>query len=457
MKFNFETIGINTFLSYAADAEQLDNFSLKMLENNEINGLLPFSSIHENNQKKIRYTVTSYETLESYIRRPLSFLKILNILESIAKTALELDEYMLYMNGIVLDAAYMYTEIKTGKTYLVYLPLKISENANVFEFLRNLLGRVQYEKPENAVSILKISNEINSGKITGLGQLLDAIREAKATYEKADYKPILSYDRVEKEDPRNMEKQGFIIPEVPSQEKEQVEIQKDDKKKHFGIFGGEKKEKEQLKKKKSEMKTAVPAFAIPGMEPERITPEIPAVINNNTSLEQKDTKKGFLGFKKKEKQVSNSDIMQPSESSAMERETPIMSGGEVKHGLDFGQTIISQPDDEMTVVGGKNNSGRKCIPYILRRVNGQKMYLEKEVIKIGRESAYVDFYIGDNLQIGRNHAEIVRDGQKFFIKDNNSKNHTYVNRRMVTGEELAPLKEGDIITLASEDFEYHEN
>lgn len=29
---------------------------------------------------------------------------------------MELEEYMLYMNGIVLEPAYMYTEIGTGKT-----------------------------------------------------------------------------------------------------------------------------------------------------------------------------------------------------------------------------------------------------------------------------------------------------------------------------------------------------
>ena len=84
------------------------------------------------------------------------------------------------------------------------------------------------------------------------------------------------------------------------------------------------------------------------------------------------------------------------------------------------------------------------------------MYLEQNITKIGRESAYVDFYIGDNLQIEIRHAEIIRRGQDFFIKDNNSKNHTYVNGRIVVGEELVQLKAGDTITLANEVFEYHE-
>ena len=67
--------------------------------------------------------------------------------------------------------------------------------------------------------------------------------------------------------------------------------------------------------------------------------------------------------------------------------------------LDFGKTIISQPDDEVTVVEGWEEKANQSISYILRRANGQKMYLEQDITKIGRESAYVDFYIGDNLQI----------------------------------------------------------
>ena len=69
----------------------------------------------------------------------------------------------------------------------------------------------------------------------------------------------------------------------------------------------------------------------------------------------------------------------------------------------------------------------------------------------------MDFYIGDNLRIGRSHAEIIRKGDTYYIRDNHSKNHTYVNGRMVTGEEMVPLKAGDVIMLANEAFEYRED
>ena len=47
MEFTFEAIGTNTFLTYMADIGEFDEFSMKMLENNQIEGILPFSHIQE--------------------------------------------------------------------------------------------------------------------------------------------------------------------------------------------------------------------------------------------------------------------------------------------------------------------------------------------------------------------------------------------------------------------------
>lgn len=468
MEFTFEAIGTNTFLTYMAEIEEFDEFSMKMLEHNEIEGILPFSYLQENRKKKIRYAITSYETLESYIRRPLSLPKILNILESIARTALELEEYMLYMNGIVLKPSYMYTEIGTGKTRLVYLPVKNTGNIDVFGFLRNLLGTIQYEAPENAVCILRISNDINSGKITGLEQLLTAVREAEGGREKAKISredgPVIHQNTAERLEPVREPEPVWepnpapYVSVMQQPVKAEEEKPKEKGKKSFGLFGGEKKEKEKAKpkKKKQDVKMISPGFAIPGMGPEISASPVSDAAEIPVPSEIQGGKKGFSGFKKK----SKTEAAPAVRKGALPVDAPPMSipayPVKEERKLDFGKTIISQPDDEVTVVEGCGENPGQHISYILRRANGQKMYLEQSITKIGRESAYVDFYIGDNLQIGRSHAEIIRRGQDFFIKDNNSKNHTYVNGRMVIGEELVQLKAGDTITLANEVFEYHE-
>ena len=491
MNFTYETVGTITFLTYVAQKEELDEFSMKMLEHNEIEGLLPFSAIQENRMRKIRYAITSYEILESYICRPLSLEKILNILESISQAAIELEEYMLYSEGIVLDPSYMYTEIASGRTRMIYLPLKLDKKQDVFAFLKELLGRMQYETPESAVCILKIINEINSGRIAGIEQFLEAVREAKregnAGRKQTASRPVFRQEPYEEvtqpvcqmpqtgnsptgavSAPGLNQRDKQPTPVVLPSEKEEPENKGQGK---FGLFGAgkkpkkeEKKKEEKKKKQKDEPKPITPGFALPGME----TPPIPAVppLANQPQTappivrqEPAAEKKGFfsLNLKKKEKSAPAAEI--PKEQTAapqpfygtIPQQVP-PSGAR----LDFGRTILEEPDNEVTVVEGYEEQGPK-IAYLLRRSNGQKMYIEQDVTRIGRESAYVDFYIGDNLRVGRSHAEIIRKGDIYYIKDNHSKNHTYVNDHMVTGDEMVPLKHGDIVMLANEILEYREN
>lgn len=430
MEFLYEVFGTNTFLTYTAKSGEMDEFSRKMLENNEIEGILPISFIQENLTVKIRYNVTSYETLESYIRRPLPLPKILKLLKSVSSSALELERHMLYPGGIILEPEHMFTEIGTGYTRLVYLPLERDKNADVFMFLRSLLGRIQYENPESAVSILKITNDINGGRITGLGQLLDAIKDAETDRVKlppaagraAEPKPPVLESPKAREEPAT----APTVPEEPLPVKNR---------KPFAFANAEKKQKKKIRQ------PSVPGFAVPGLEPAP-----PDLDKSGPSVKEPAGKKGFWGSRKKEKK---SEEAVPAAVSIPARPEA------AKPDLDFGETVIVRPDDEMTVVSGEGWDSGRGTAYILRRANGQKMYLEKEITKIGRESAYVDFYIGDNLEIGRSHAEFICKGQNYYIKDNHSKNHTYVNNRKLIGDEQAVLNTGDIIGLANEIFEFH--
>lgn len=496
MKFAYETVGTTTFLTYVGQADEFDPFSLKMLEHNEVEGLLSFSSILENRMRKIRYVITSYETLESYISRPLPLANILNILESIAGAAAELEEYMLYPGGIVAEPEYMYTEIGTGKTRLVYLPIKECGETDIFTFLRGLMGKVQYADPESAVCVLKISNDMNSGKITGTASLLEAVKEAKRELKgKGKKEAGMQTGRMPQEENQTMGKSPVLQPEksekvrpvqdafasqvsfaVPGDSGRQADEkeQRNESRSGFHFFGTkkkagkeEKKEKEEEKKKQKEEKKPEkgmisPGFAIPGMEPA----SVPQTAEPQEQEKRSAEKKGFLSFKRKEKEQKT-----PLESEKAQRgktAVPPAAAGSGNIGLDmpgqqsvpqfdFGSTILEQPDDEVTMVDGLTDMPEGGIACLFRRANGQRMYLEQEITRIGRESAYVDFYIGDNPRIGRSHAEIVRRGNTYYIKDNHSKNHTYVNGEMVAGEEMIPLKAGDVIMLANEVFEYRED
>ena len=92
---------------------------------------------------------------------------------------------------------------------------------------------------------------------------------------------------------------------------------------------------------------------------------------------------------------------------------------------------------------------------VLRRERtGQEMKITKSIFHIGAEYSYADFYIPDNSAISRSHADIIVRGNKYYVKDSNSLNHTYLNGEMLTSNVEYALRSGDTIVLANEAFEF---
>lgn len=123
--------------------------------------------------------------------------------------------------------------------------------------------------------------------------------------------------------------------------------------------------------------------------------------------------------------------------------------------LDYGNTImINQNNSVVTVMLDENglDSNEPARASITRAANNQKMYMDKDVLKIGKESDYVDFYIGNNPTISRAHADIIRKDGNYYIRDNNSKNHTYVNGEMIPPSQLIPIGNNTKIMLSNEEL-----
>lgn len=121
--------------------------------------------------------------------------------------------------------------------------------------------------------------------------------------------------------------------------------------------------------------------------------------------------------------------------------------------MDFGETTVLS--SEMT--NGETSvlsSLQEVKPYLVRKKTGQKVTIEGPVFKIGKEHNYVDYFIADNSAISRSHANIVVKGNDYFIVDTNSKNHTYVNGRMIQSNVETPLTHGSMVKLANEEFEF---
>ena len=93
--------------------------------------------------------------------------------------------------------------------------------------------------------------------------------------------------------------------------------------------------------------------------------------------------------------------------------------------------------------------------YLYRTQTDEKIALNKPVFRIGKERSYVDYFVSNNGAVSRSHADIITRGSRFYIRDLNSKNRTFINGNAVAPEYETELNDGDNIRLANEEFVFH--
>ena len=113
------------------------------------------------------------------------------------------------------------------------------------------------------------------------------------------------------------------------------------------------------------------------------------------------------------------------------------------------------PEETMLLSQVQFDESASDIAYLTRNSTNETIEIDCDIFKIGKEKKYVDFCIEDNATVSRSHADIVRKGNSYFIIDNNSTNHTYMNGEMIPSGEEVPLEDGAEIMLGNERLTFH--
>lgn len=96
----------------------------------------------------------------------------------------------------------------------------------------------------------------------------------------------------------------------------------------------------------------------------------------------------------------------------------------------------------------------KALPYLIRVSTEERIMLNKAVFKIGKATRGVDYTVGGNGAISRQHAFIIQKDGVCYIKDNKSTNHTYVNGKRVEEGAEEILTHDSLVRLADEEFTF---
>lgn len=123
-------------------------------------------------------------------------------------------------------------------------------------------------------------------------------------------------------------------------------------------------------------------------------------------------------------------------------------------GENFGDTVMMEQAGYENTVLREDVQSAALRPYLVRYSNNEKILLERDIFRIGKERSYVDYCIGNNPTVSRSHADILRKKGQFYIVDNNSTNHTYINGKVIPSNEEVLLVHGTKIRLSNEEFEF---
>ena len=113
-------------------------------------------------------------------------------------------------------------------------------------------------------------------------------------------------------------------------------------------------------------------------------------------------------------------------------------------------TLLDSGAGETTLLGGGASAA-----YLIRKKNGEKVMINLQNFKIGKERRKVNYCVADNTTVSRLHCEIVKKGADYYVVDLGSANYTYVNGVQISPHKETLLSDRSVLKLSDEEFEFH--
>ena len=488
-RFSYENQSTITYLVYSLSKDDIiDSMSLGMLTNNKIAGLAPAIYTQMDEDRFIRYNVSAKITAKQFLVGSVSRKRLVGILKNIVDGMLCAADYMIDTNSIILDLDYIFVDVTSCEAELICIPVVDGEHStnDIGNFIKNIMVNTQFDSSENSDYIAKIFNFLNSSPVFSIEEFKRLLIELEDNTNMASKsveikQPLVknnatvitssqskqsvvqanlnglcnSQGAVVENGTQNQLKQPYVNRKKETVPFETTQTSQASEKQiswlylmqHYNKENAEAYKAQKAAKKnagKAHASTQVNArqkqasvnstFAIPGQ-----TQSATQVQSDIQSVTQMGTQP--VGQREVIPQQLAYDSRKVSQGQA----------------ANFGETTVLDVGGigETTVLDVGQNPNMLIVPYLIRKKNNEKIFLDKPVFRIGKERSYVDYFIGDNTAISRSHANFITRAGKYFIIDTNSTNHTFVNGTMIQSNVETAISHGDTIRLANEEFKFN--
>jgi hypothetical protein len=437
VSFSFETRGENTYLVYRVEqGETVDTVSLGMLTNNKIAGLAPLYYTRSDSDIFLKYSVTSKIAVRDFFAGEVNRRRLSGVISGIAASADAAEEYMLDSSLFVLESEYIFVDVTTLQTSLICLPVegRAASAPGLRAFFKELMMNARYDMRESCDYVAGIISCLNEEGPFTLSGLKNVARRFERRVE----------DDTERAAPAEDEQGGAEGPPAPvvsAPAAPEGNVREDGAAAVAEIslpylLTHYSRENKRLYRRGRD-RGGNGGFAVPGEA-------APPITGAPAKQDARVARRVRVPSPPPKQQTAPPKPEKPAERAAR---------------ADFGETtVLGDPAaGETTSLGGAAAAnGDVSRPHLVRVKGNERIELDKQVFRIGKEPGYVDYCVEGGGAVSRSHANIVTRGGKCVLLDTNSTNHTYIDGEMIPSGKERPLSHGARIRLASEEFEFRE-
>ena len=471
-RFTAKNIGHERYLTYImGEGMDVDEDVLDYCEENTIPEIVSIIYEEDDDFDYLTYDITGRMTLEDYIHGVMDKEKVFILLRNVALGMINIKEYAIPMSYVILNRSFMYIDPDTMNIRFLYLPVESDASVSLEfkSFARQLIAAMKFNVDEDLAYVGQLLTYINgdSFNLRGLIGLTEALMQdsgigigTSADIQSADGTEVVSADVPD--DGQPAEDSGAMdfmkdLQEVAAEDMPQIGDDED----------------EVL----ADIHEAAAAAEIPApkAEPrtetvEEIKARIEEMVNGDQTVPIE--KEGGVSLSKPVK-VNRAAVLKAAEKSLEEEnaasadESVEAISSESRNSKEKNNVVTEDASNvkqesalapkkeeiiDNTIMGAKG--AIKINPYLVRVNTDEKIIINKPVFKIGKASRGVDYHVGGNGAVSRQHAVILHKGDSYYVKDNKSTNHTYVDGKEIGPDEEVLLKNNCTISLGDEDFTF---
>lgn len=431
-------------------------FEQKMLEQNQIDGILRFQVRQKDEEVRFFYEITSKQPLSRLLEgQTIQAEQIRTLVFGIARSLDHMEQYLLSEKSVLLDPEYLYVDPESLKVWLCLVPgMECDFPEDYSRFLEYLLGKVDHRDKESVVLAYGLYQETRKENY-GMADILRLAQQkssvsgpnhksgTKSQWQKSDDLEVLQSaggniageksleegDHVQ----RSRQENGWQLGTVRGKQ-----IQTDAQEEPAGLLGRWKqRRKERKEEKQRELERAV---------------QMPwdTIAFDGASPEEWGTPEGYGRAEyKEERGTENSGVRYEMGNGG----TAYDPGSRAGRQQPLEAAAAAQSSDTILLNGETNGAAVQVKRLTALEPGTEDIVIAYYPFIIGKQENLVD-YVLRRETVSRLHLRIDRKEDRYYVQDLNSTNGTMAGGHMLENNEIMEIWDGVEISIAGARYRF---